>query len=97
MDNIEIDKILKSVRFEIDSIRYIYNIEPNKIIIGSELSFWIACYFLDWLRYVDNRENGEKRYELYGIPVMIDYDNPWNVEVCICFKVRVNDESICNR
>ena len=87
MDDNNITEILRNIQYEIDVVRYTYNIEPNKIIIGSEASFWIRSYFLDCLRYVDDRENKEERYELYGIPVVIDYNNPWNVEVCICFKV----------
>lgn len=97
MDDNNITEILRNIQYEIDVVRYTYNIEPNKIIIGSEASFWIRSYFLDCLRYVDDRENKEERYELYGIPVVIDYNNPWNVEVCICFKVYKNNESICNR
>ena len=94
MDDNNIAEILRNIQYEIDVVRYTYNIEPNKIIIGAEVSFWIRSYFLDYLRYVDDRENREERYELYGIPVVIDYNNPWNVEVCICFKVEVNDESV---
>lgn len=97
MDDNNIIKILKDIQYEIDVVRYTYNIEPNKIIIGAEVLFWIRSYFLDYLRYVDDRENREERYELYGIPVMIDYNNPKNVEVCMCFEVKLNDESICNR
>lgn len=94
MNNIEVEKILKGIRFEIDDVWCTYNIRPNKIIIGTEVSFWIRSYFLDYLRYVDDRENREERYELYGVPVVIDYNNPWNVEVCICFKVEVNDVNV---
>ena len=97
MDDNNIAEILRNIQYEIDVVRYTYNIEPNKIIIGAEALFWIRSYFLDYLRYVDDRENREERYELYGIPVVIDYNNPWNVEVCICFKVYKNNESICDK
>lgn len=97
MDDNNIAEILRNIQYKIDVVRYTYNIEPNRIIIGAEASFWIRSYFLDYLRYVDDRENREERYELYGIPVVVDYNNPWNVEVCICFKVYKNNESICDR
>ena len=82
MDDNNIAEILRNIQYKIDVVRYTYNIEPNRIIIGAEASFWIRSYFLDYL---------------YGIPVVIDYNNPWNVEVCICFKVYKNNESICDR
>ena len=97
MDDNNIAEVLRNIQYKIDVVRYTYNIEPNKIIIGAEASFWIRSYFLDYLWYVDDRENREERYELYGIPVVIDYNNPWNVDVCICFKVYKNNESICDR
>lgn len=84
MDNIEVNKILKGIRFEIDDVWSTYNIEPNKIIIGAEVFYWLECYFLYDLQYISS--NNE--CTLYGVPVMIDYNNPQNVEVCICFKVR---------
>lgn len=91
MDNIKVDKILKGIRFEIDSVRCAYNIEPNKIIIGCELLYLLVSYNFT-LQY-----KNVNKYILYGIPVMIDYDNPWNVEVCICFKVDEDYEGICDR
>lgn len=84
MDNIKIDKILKYIQYKIDSIECTYNIEPNKIIIGSEVFYLLECYFLYELQY----SSPSNECKLYGIPVIIDYNNPWNVEVCICFKVE---------
>ena len=85
MDNIEVievEKILKDILYKIDSIKYNGQC-PDKIIIGSSVFYLLQCYFSHELKY--NNSNNECK--LYGIPVMIDRYNPWNVEVCICFKV----------
>lgn len=79
----QILKTLKEIRYKIDEITCIYDKYPNKIIIGSEVFYLLVCYFLYELQY--NNSNNER--ELYGIPVVVDYNNPWNVEVCICFNV----------
>lgn len=95
MSNVNIKKILKWIEYKIDIIEFMYNEDVNKIIIGSELFHRIRSYFssldyLQYLQYVDDKEN-EKRHELYGIPVIIDYNNPWNVEVCVCFKIDIEE------
>lgn len=98
MSRSEIDKVLVGIQYNIDFIEYRYNKYPNKIILGVEVFDNIKYYYIDYIhlqQFVDN--NNDVIFKLYGIPVMIDYNNPKNVEVCMCFEVEVNDESICNR
>ena len=98
MSRSEIDKVLVGIQYNIDFIEYRYNKYPNKIILGAEVFDNIRYYYLVCIqlqRIID--ENDDVIFKLYGIPVIIDYNNPKNVEVCMCFEVKLNDESICNR
>lgn len=98
MSRSEIEKVLVGIQYNIDFIEYRYNKYPNKIILGVEVFDNIKYYYIDYIhlqQFVDN--NNDVIFKLYGIPVMIDYNNPKNVEVCMCFEVKLNDESICNR
>lgn len=79
----QILKTLKEIQCKIIDVIKRYNKYPNKIIIGSEVFYLLMCYSSYELQY--NNSNNER--ELYRIPVVVDYNNPWNVEVCICFNV----------
>lgn len=46
MNNIEVEKILKGIRFEIDDVWSTFNIEPNKIIIGTEVLLVRMLFFI---------------------------------------------------
>ena len=89
MDRNKISELLENIIDKINETEFITNKRPDKIIIGYEIGYWLSSYF-NFINFSDNI-----RSELFGIPIMIDHKDPWNVEVCICFKVDVNDESVC--
>ena len=76
------DKIIENIETQRYYLRARYNIEPNKLILGTRI-----CSILDAEARMVKWSNPELSKSgvvatLVGLPITIDRENIWTVEVC---------------
>ena len=93
-----IKEVLYQIIYKIDLIRYKYNKDPDEIILGVEIFDKIKGYFYceyyyqnKFMDLVIKSYRDENKYMLYGIPIVVDYNNPMNVAICIHEKIDVEE------
>ena len=79
----EVENIIRKIRFGIDSIEATYNMTPNKLILGAEIMNQIAKEIVFTLHDHEDVSN-----TILGIPVEIDYKNLHRMSVCLEFDVN---------
>lgn len=74
--------IIKSLRTGIDTLEHNYNIRPNKIILGGEIIARLTEEV-----FVAHQDHEDEPNTILGIPVDIDYNNPYRMATCIEFEI----------
>ena len=79
----DVENIIRKIRFGIDSIEATYNMTPNKLILGAEIINQITKEIVFTLHDHEDEPN-----TILGIPVEIDYENIHRMSVCLEFDVN---------
>ena len=72
-----LDEIINEIELQRYCMRERYNIEPNKIILGKKICDALEAEAGNW-RYPADRVIKT----VVGLPITIDYENIYTIEVC---------------
>ena len=72
-----IDEIIKDIEVQRHHMQVVYNIEPNKVILGKKICDALEIYSMNWRCPADRILK-----TVVGLPITVDYENIYTIEVC---------------
>lgn len=78
-------KIIDNIIWQNEGIRNLYDIQPNRIILGKnvyDILLTASCSSWNPVKINIEIKNCEIEEYVMGLPVTVDYRNKWLIEVC---------------
>lgn len=82
-----INEIINEIEDQRYYMRARYNIEPNKVILGKKICSALEMDAMNWRCPADRILK-----TVVGLPITVDYENPYTVEVC--FELETNARNL---
>ena len=72
-----IDEIINDIEMQRYHMQAVYNIEPNKVILGKKICNALEMDAMNWRCPADRILK-----TIVGLPITVDYENIYTIEVC---------------
>ena len=84
MDDYSVNSIINEIELQRYYMRARYNIEPNKVILGRRVLGILETEYNRWSRpeYYTDLKNDRITATVVGLPVTVDCDNVYTIQVC---------------